>query len=96
MIAVDKKTLSELCEKHRIHKLCIFGSAVRDDFNDDSDVDLLIDWEPGYSPGWDILDVENDFAAFFGRDVDLVNRKYIKETIRDRVLREAKVQYERP
>ena len=95
MIQVDKAAIRQLCEKHRILKLSIFGSAVRDDFHESSDVDLLVDWEPGYSPGWDIVDAEDDFEKLFGRKVDLVNRKFVKRHLQDRILAEARVQYER-
>ena len=61
-----------------------------DDFRPDSDIDLLVEFEPGWTPGLAIIDLEDELAALFGgRKVDLVSRKYLNRWIRDRVLAEA-------
>ncbi len=51
-IAVDRKRLAEFCRKHHIRKLALFGSVLRDDFRPDSDIDVLVQLEPGQSVGF--------------------------------------------
>ncbi|MBM3303086.1 MAG: nucleotidyltransferase domain-containing protein, partial [Deltaproteobacteria bacterium] len=66
--------------------------AVRDDFGPDSDVDLLVEFEPDHTPGWEIVDIEEDLSALLGgRKVDLINPKYLNRRFKDRVLAEAEV-----
>jgi len=94
---VPREALAELCRRHRIRRLSLFGSALRDDFSPDSDVDMLVEFEPGYSPGWDILHVEQDFSRLFnGRKIDIVNPKYINRWLKDRICAAAVLQYEAP
>ncbi len=93
-IPVDKARLAEFCRGRHIRKLSLFGSVLREDFGPDSDVDVLVEFEPGHTPGLDIMDVEEGLSALLGgRRVDLVNPKYLNRHLRDRVLAEAEVQY---
>jgi predicted nucleotidyltransferase len=94
-IDIPRDRLAELCRRHRIHRLAFFGSVLRDDFGPSSDVDMLVEFEPGYSPGWDIIHVEEDFSRLFGgRKVDMLNPKYINRRLKDRILGSAVTQYE--
>ncbi len=94
-LEIQRDQLAELCRRHRIRRLSVFGSALRDDFAPDSDVDLLIEFEPGYSPGWDIIHVEKDFSRLFGgRTVDIVNPKFLNPRLRQRILDSAVLEYE--
>lgn len=94
-VPVDRDRIAELCRRHRIRRLSLFGSILRDDFGSDSDIDMLVEFEPGYSPGWDIDEVERDFSRLFGgRKVDIVNPKYLNHRLRDPVLSSAVVQFE--
>lgn len=93
-IEFSRDGLAELCRKHHIKRLAFFGSVLRDDFGPDSDVDLLYEFEEGHTPGWGIVDVIDDFAAFFGRPVDMISFKYINPRLRARILADAQVQYE--
>jgi predicted nucleotidyltransferase len=94
-IAIDRSRLEDFCRRHHIKKLSFFGSVLRDDFRQDSDVDVLYEFEEGFAPGWDIAEIEQELAAIVGRKVDLVPAKYLNRWIRDRVLAEAEVQYAR-
>ena len=68
---------------------------MRDDFGPSSDVDMLVEFEAGHSPGWDIVHVEEDFTRLYGgRKVDLVNPKYLNRRLKKRVLGDAVLQYE--
>jgi len=90
---VPKAKLAEFCRQHHIKKLSLFGSALRDDFRSDSDIDVLVEFEPGYVPGFGIIDMENDLSKLAGRKVDLRTPKDLSRYFRDRVVQEAKVEY---
>ena len=93
-IAVDKAKLAELCRRRHIRKLSLFGSVLRDDFRAGSDVDVLVEFEPGHTPGLAVVDVEEELSALLGgHRVDMVNPKYLNRRLKGRVLREAEVQY---
>ena len=86
--------LAEFCRRHYIRRLAVFGSALSDDFRPESDVDLLVEFQPGHTPGWEIIDLEDELSTLFGgRRVDIVNPKYLNQLLRDRILNSAEVQY---
>ncbi len=87
--------IAHLCKRWHIRRLSVFGSILGDDFRSDSDIDLLYDFESGYSPGWFIVDMDEEFSRLFGgRKVDLVSRKYLNPRIKDRILNSAIDVYE--
>lgn len=89
---IDRRLLEEVCKRWHIMKLSVFGSALRDDFGPDSNVDVLIEFDPEHIPGWEIVDIGEELSAVFGgRYVDLVRFKY---RLRERILSSAVVQYE--
>ena len=93
-IAIDRERLAAYCRRHHIRKLAFFGSVQRDDFRPDSDVDVLIDFQPGYALGFRIVDLEEELGQLLGgRRVDLVSEKYLNPRLRQRVLADAEVQY---
>jgi len=86
--------LSELCQRHHIRKLSLFGSALRDDFRPDSDVDVLVEFEPGCIPGFiRLAGIEMELSELLGRKVDLNTPHSFSRPLRDRVLHEAEIQY---
>jgi uncharacterized protein len=88
--------LEEFCRRHYIRRLSLFGSVLRGDCGPKSGVDLLVEFEPGHTPGWEIVDIEEEFSRLFGgRTVDLINPKYLNRRLKDRILAEAQLQYER-
>ena len=79
-VQLDRDVLAEFCRRWRIRELCLFGSALRDDFGPDSDLDFLVSFEPGATLDIDrLLEMKEELAAEFGRPVDLVE----KETLRN-------------
>lgn len=93
-IQVPREKLSEFCRNRHIRWLACFGSVVRDDFSPDSDVDLLVEFAPGHTPGLEIVDIEEDLSSLLeGRKVDLINPKYLNRRLKDRVLEDAEVLY---
>ena len=88
-ISIDRETLGEFCRKHYIKRLAIFGSALRDDFRPDSDVDVLVEFQPGHVPGLDFIAIERELSELLGRRVALVTPKSLMPRIRDQVLASA-------
>ena len=93
-ITFDRGKLVEFCHRHHIRKLSFFGSVLRDDFRPDSDVDVLVEMEPGFPAGLiRLAGMELELAQLLGRDVDLCLAQDLKQAIRDRVCETARVQY---
>jgi uncharacterized protein len=91
---IDHNRLAMFCRRNHIRKLAIFGSALRDDFRPASDVDVLVEFQPGHTVGFGIFAIEEELSQLFGgRRADLVNTKYLNPRLRERVLANAEVQY---
>ncbi len=87
--------VSEFCKRNGIRKLSLFGSALRDDFRPDSDVDLLVEFHAGAAPSLlDLARMERELSGILGgRKVDLRTPKELSRYFRDEVLSTASVQY---
>ena len=94
-IPIDSKKIADFCNRHHIRRLALFGSVLRDDFRPDSDVDVLVEFEPGQTPGFiRLYQIEEEFSPLVGgHRPDLVTPSFLNRCIRDRVLSEAEVQY---
>lgn len=92
-IAVAQDKIAEFCRKHHIRKLSLFGSALRDDFGPTSDVDVLVEFEPGHVPGLAFFAMEAELSQIFGRKVDLNTPHFLSPYFRDNVIAEAEPQY---
>ena len=90
---VPKISLAEFCRKHHIKRLALFGSVLREDFRSDSDIDVLVEFEPGHVPGFGIIDMQNELSQLVGRKVDLRTPGDLSRYFRDRVVQEARVEY---
>ena len=92
--AIPKERLAEFCRRHRIRKLSFFGSAIRDDFRPDSDIDVLVEFEPEAKVGLiRLAGIELELSELIGRKVDLNTPGFLSPYFRDQVLATAKVQY---
>ncbi|MFQ5502095.1 MAG: nucleotidyltransferase family protein [Phycisphaerae bacterium] len=92
---VTRDDIIGFCRRHHILKLSLFGSYLREDFRSDSDIDVLVLFEPGITIGFRIFDMENELSGLFGgRKVDIVNEKFLNHRLRDRILASSEVQYE--
>ena len=89
--------LAPLCEKHHVRRLRLFGSTVRGEDRDTSDVDLLVEFEPGHGkPLASLEELESSLSCLFGgRKIDLVDPAFLHWFIRDSVLSSARTLYER-
>ena len=94
-IHLDKQQIALFCRERHIRRLAIFGSALRSDFRPDSDIDLLVEFEPDHIPGlFGITRMERELSALCGgRKVDLRTPEDLSRYFRQRVLEEAEVQY---
>jgi len=93
-IPIPQAKITEFCQRHSIRKLSFFGSILRDDFRPDSDVDVLVEFAPGKTPGFAIVTMQQELSHLLGnRTVDLRTPAELSRYIRDRVLSEALVQY---
>lgn len=89
----SREGLVEICRRYRVHRLSAFGSVLRDDFTDGSDLDLLVEVELGRTPGFGFFRLEEELARLFGRRVDLNTRASLSPYFRDKVLFEARDLY---
>jgi predicted nucleotidyltransferase len=90
-ISVDRERIVDFCRRHHIRTLALFGSVLRDDFDLGSDVDVLVQFEDGYTPGWELFDLEQELSAIIGRVVDLNTPGFLSRSFRQRVLDEAQI-----
>jgi uncharacterized protein len=94
-IHIDRHELEAFCRKNSIRKLSLFGSVLRDDFGPHSDIDVLVEFEPGKTPGFAFFDVQEELTRLLGRQVDLHTQSSLSRYFRDEVVAEAAVQYVR-
>jgi predicted nucleotidyltransferase len=92
-IIFPKERIAEFCRKHHIKKLAIFGSALRPEFRTDSDIDVLVEFEPDHVPGLAFFAMADELSEILGRKVDLNTPQCLSRYFRDKVLKEAVVQY---
>lgn len=94
-IPIPTAALAAFCRKWMVAELALFGSALRDDFGPDSDVDVLVTFAPGAPWSyWDWPDMRQELESLFGRRVDLVEKRAVTNPIRrERILSSARVLY---
>jgi uncharacterized protein len=87
-LQIPHKELEAFCRKHRIQKLAFFGSVLREDFKPTSDVDVLVEFENGYTPGLSFYALPDELKKILGRNVDVLTFKGVK-TSRNPIRRKA-------
>jgi len=94
-IEIPKDKIADFCRRHHIRKLSLFGSALRDDFGPQSDIDVLVEFAPGKTPSFfRLFDMEDELSTILeGRKVDVRTPEDLGRYFRQRVLSEALVQY---
>jgi predicted nucleotidyltransferase len=93
-IDIPRDTIAEFCRRNRIRRLALFGSVLRDDFRPESDVDVLVEFEPDARVGLRFFALEEELSEILGRKVDLNTPGFLSDYFRDEVLAEAEVQYD--
>lgn len=91
---IPESEIADFCRRHRIRRLALFGSILGDEFGPESDVDVLVEFEPGATPGFAFFGMQEELSALLGRRVDLNTPGFLSKYFRDQVLREAKLLYE--
>jgi len=92
-LALDQERLAAFCRQNGVRRLAVFGSALRDDFGPDSDVDVLIEFEAGRTPGLRFFWMQEELSRLFNRTVDLHTPASLSRYFRNQVLSEAEDQY---
>lgn len=91
---IPQQTAAEFCSRNHIRRLALFGSVLRDDFRPDSDVDALVEFEPGHVPGLAFFRMQRELSELLGRKVDLNTAADLSPYFRDEILAEAEVIYD--
>ena len=96
-ISIPKQKIEEFCQRNHIRKLALFGSILRDDFKAESDIDVLVEFEPEARVGFfELYDMEQALSDILGgRKVDMNTPKCLSKYFRDKVVATAEVQYAR-
>ena len=82
-IKIDAQSIAEFCRRWKIKELAIFGSVLREDYRPDSDLDVLVTFAPGGGISFDNrVEMQDELAGIFGRQVDLVEREAIRNPFR--------------
>ena len=94
-IEIPHDQIAEFCQRWRIRKMALFGSVIRDDFTPKSDVDVLVEFQPGPTPGLKYFwDMPNELSQILGREVDLNTAQELSKYFRQEVLDEAETIYD--
>jgi predicted nucleotidyltransferase len=95
-VRIDRAAIGRLCQKHAIRELSLFGSVIRDDFRPDSDVDVLVEFEPEARVGLlTLARIIEELSELFEQEVDVVTKNSLSPYLRDRILTSREVVYAR-
>ena len=92
-IDVSQDAITDFCKRHAVRKLAFFGSVLRDDFRPDSDVDVLVEFEPGHVPGLAFFAMQDELSALLKREVEPYTPAFLSPHFRREVERAADVRY---
>jgi predicted nucleotidyltransferase len=92
-VIIPEEKLALFCRERHISKLSIFGSALTENFGPNSDIDVLVEFEQGYTPGLSFFRIESELSSLFGHKVDLNTEHFLSRYFRKNVLQHAEVQY---
>ncbi|MDX9972577.1 MAG: nucleotidyltransferase domain-containing protein [FCB group bacterium] len=93
-VHIDKEQIAQFCRKHLIVRLALFGSVLTERFSEESDVDVLVEFDPAHIPGMiRLCGMERELSAVIGRKVDMRTPNDLSRYFRDEVLSTAVVQY---
>lgn len=84
-LMIDREWIASFCQRHRVSRLAVFGSALREEFGPESDLDILIEFAPDARVSlFDFVRMQEELSSFFGRKVDLVEERGIRNPFRRR------------
>ena len=97
-IDIPKDEIAAFCQRNRIRRMALFGSVLRDDFTPESDVDVLVEFEPSQTPGLEFITMQDELSEILGRQVDLHTFEGVESSrnwlLREEILSSVEVQYE--
>lgn len=93
-IDIPKSEIEDFCRRNHIRRLAVFGSVLRDDFRPDSDVDVLVEFQPDTHIGLRFFGMEEELSELFGRRVDLNTPGFLSKYFREAVLDQAVILYD--
>lgn len=96
VVQIPPATIAEFCKRHHIRKLSLFGSVLNEHFHAESDIDVLVEFEPGYTPGFEFFAMQEELSQIYGRSVELHTPNFLSPIFRASVLAKAQAQYEQP
>lgn len=92
-IDIPRQAVEDFCRRHHIRRLSFFGSVLTAAFGPESDVDVLVEFEPGHTPGLAFFGMEQELSLILGRKVDLNTPGFLSSYFREEVMKEAETQY---
>ena len=92
-IRLPREQIAAFCRVNQIKRLALFGSVLREDFRPESDIDVVVEFEPGARIGLRFVAIQDELSAILGRSVDLHTPDSLSKYFRDEVLDEAKLLY---
>ena len=95
-VLASDQSIAEFCQRHSIARMALFGSAIHDDFRPESDLDILVEFAPGHTPGLAFFAMQDELSQILGHPVDLNTPQCLSRYFRDRVLQEAQTLYAQP
>ena len=93
-ISIPQEEIVKFCLRNKIRRLALFGSVLRDDFTPESDVDVLVEFEPGVRVGLRFFALEQELSELLGRKVDLNTPGFLSKHFRDEIQLQAEVLYD--
>jgi len=95
-VDIPEEKIAEFCKRNHIRKLAFFGSVLRDDFAPESDVDVLVEFEPEHVPGYiGLAGMEIKLSEIIGRKVDMNTPNCLSQYFREEVIKAAEINYAR-
>ncbi|MFN0103167.1 MAG: nucleotidyltransferase family protein [Bryobacteraceae bacterium] len=92
-LEIPSEKIAEICRRYQIVEMAVFGSTARGDMRPDSDVDIMVEFAPGVTWGWDYFGLEQELAQVLGWPVDLTTKKWLKPKVRAEILGDARIIY---
>jgi predicted nucleotidyltransferase len=94
-LTIPQNEIAAFCRRHHIRRLALFGSVLREDLQPNSDIDVLVEFEPEYIPGLAFFAMQDELSQILGREVDLNTPQFLSPYFRQQVQAEAMVIYDR-
>ncbi len=93
-VEVPQEALERLCQHYYVQRLALFGSVLREDFGPESDVDVLVEFEAGHTPGLAFVRLQRELSELLGFRVDLHTYRSLSRYFRDEVVEQSQLLYE--